>query len=209
MPTSGTFSSLALTQGKGYYVIIRAYNGVGLFEDGYSVLVIPDATPPTPGDVFDGQTPEVDIDYQADSKHVYGSWTKFPEADTAIKCYYYAVGSCLTGNYHLTENQFIPVNPPTARSFLLTNISLVNGQQYCITVMAENKAGLLSLKVSSDGFLIDLTPPNVRKAQVQDGNTGSDIDYQANNTALSAEWSGIIDPESGIQSYEYGVSWCT
>ena len=206
MPTSGTFSSLALTQGKGYYVIIRAYNGVGLFEDGYSVLVIPDATPPTPGDVFDGQTPEVDIDYQADSKHVYGSWTKFPEADTAIKCYYYAVGSCLTGNYHLTENQFIPVNPPTARSFLLTNISLVNGQQYCITVMAENKAGLLSLKVSSDGFLIDLTPPNVRKAQVQDGNTGSDIDYQANNTALSAEWSGIIDPESGIQSYEYGVS---
>ena len=85
-------------------------------------------------------------------------------------------------------------------------VTLVNGQQYCITIMARNKAGLLSSKVSSDGFVIDGTPPNVQKARVQDGNTGSDIDYQANNTALSAEWSGITDPESGIYYYEYGVS---
>ena len=205
LPTSGTFSGLVLTSGEGYYIIIRAYNAANLFEDAYSELVIPDATPPSPGDAFDGPSPEVDIDYQADLKHVYGTWTQFPEPNTAVKQYYYAVGSCLVGNYHVTGNRFIPLNPATARTFL-ANVTLVNGQEYCITIMAENKAGLLSRKVSSDGFVVDVTPPNVRKARVQDGNTGSDIDYQANNTVLSAEWSGIVDPESGIQHYEYGVS---
>ncbi|KAJ7389332.1 hypothetical protein OS493_032188 [Desmophyllum pertusum] len=58
LPTSATFSGLALTQGKSYYIIIRAYNGAKLFKDAYSVLVIPDATPPSPGNVFDGPTPK-------------------------------------------------------------------------------------------------------------------------------------------------------
>ena len=205
LPTTGTFSGFKLTQGKGYHIIIRAYNGAGLSEDAYSALVIPDATPPSPGDVFDGPIPEVDIDYQADMKNIFGTWTHFSEPHTAVRQYFYAAGSCLVGNYHVTENQFIPLNPATARSLLLTNLTLVNGQQYCITIMAENKAGLLSSKVTSDGFFVDVTPPNVQKAHVHDGNTGSDIDYQANNTALSAEWSGITDPESGIQYYKYGV----
>ena len=205
LPTSATFSHLALTQGKGYYVIIRAYNGVKLSKDVYSVLVIPDATSPSPGQVFDGPTSEVDIDYQADVKEVYGSWTKFPEPHTEVKQYYYAVGSCIKGNYHVTENGFVRLDPPKAASFMLTNITLVNGQRYCIKIKAENKAGLISSEVSSDGFVVDVTPPNVRKAQVRDGTTGSDIDYQANTTALSAEWNDFEDPESDIQYYEYGV----
>ena len=206
LPTSATFRNLALTQGKGYHVIIRAYNGAKLYKDAYSVFVIPDSTPPSPGKVFDGPTPQVDIDYQADVKDVYGSWTKFPEPHTAVKQYYYAVGSCITGNYHVTGNGFVKLNPPTATSFKLSNITLVNGQRYCIKIKAENKAGLFSAEVSSDGFVADVTPPNTRNAQVRDGSTGSDIDYQDNTTALSAEWEGFADTESGIQYYEYGIS---
>ncbi|KAJ7365983.1 hypothetical protein OS493_002725 [Desmophyllum pertusum] len=172
LPTSATFSGLALTQGN----------------------------------VFDGRTPEVDIDYQADLNYVVGSWTTFPEPHTELKQYYYAVGSCIMGNYHVTGNGFVQLDPPKATSFVLANITLVNGQRYCIKIKAENKAGLISSEVSSDGFIADVTPPNVRKAQVRDGNTGLDIDYQANTTALSAEWDGFADPESGIQYYEYGVS---
>ena len=205
LPTSATFSNLALTQGKGYHIIIRAYNGAKLSKDAYSVLVIPDSTPPSPGEVFDGPTSEVDIDYQADVQEVYGSWTKFPEPHTEVKQYYYAVGSCINGNYHVTGNGFVRLDPPKATSFMLANITLVNGQRYCIKIKAENKAGLISSVVSSDGFIVDVTPPNVRKAQVRDGTTGSDIDYQANTTALSAEWDGFVDPESDIQYYEYGV----
>ena len=205
LPTSVTFSNVALTQGKGYYVIIRGYNGAKLSKDAYSVLVIPDATPPSPREVFDGPTSEVDIDYLADVKEVYGSWTKFLEPHTEVKQYYYAVGSCINGNYHVTRNGFVRLDPPKATSFVLTNITLVNGLRYCIKIKAENKAGLFSSEVSSDGFVVDVTPPNVRKAQARDGTTGSDIDYQANTTALSAEWDGFSDPESDIQYYEYGV----
>ena len=206
LPTSATFCSLALIQGKGYYVVIRAYNRAKLYKDAYSVLVIPDSTPPSPGKVFDGPTSEVDIKYQSDVNHVYGSWTKFPEPHTAVKQYYYAVGSCVTGNYHVTGNRFVKLNPPTATSLMLTNTTLVNGQRYCIKIKAQSKAGLLSSEVSSDGFVADATPPNTRKAQVRDGITGSDIDYQDNTTAMSAEWDGFTDPESGIQYYEYGIS---
>ena len=206
MPTSATFTNLALTQGKGYHIIIRAYNGAKLWKDAYSVLVIPDSTPPSPGGVFDGPMSEVDIDYQANVKEVYGSWTKFPEPHTEVKQYYYAVGSCINGNYHVTGNGFVRLDPPKATSFMLANITLVNGQRYCIKVKAKNKAGLISSEVSSDGFVADVTSPNVRQAQVHDGNKGVDIDYQANTTALSATWDGFVDPESGIQYYEYGVS---
>ena len=85
LPTSATFQNLALVQGKGYYVIIRAYNGAKLYKDAYSVLVIPDSTPPSSGEVFDGPTYKVDIDYQADIQHVYGSWSSFPEPHTACQ----------------------------------------------------------------------------------------------------------------------------
>ena len=206
LPTSATFRNLALSQGKGYYVIIRAYNAAKLYKDAYSVLVIPDSTPPSAGKVFDGSTLQVDINYQADVKHVFGSWSKFPEPHTAVKQYYYAVGSCITGNYHVTGNGFVTLSPPTATSFTLGIITLVNGQRYCIKVKAENKAGLLSSEISSDGFVADVTPPSTRNALVLDGNTASDIDYQDNTTAMSAEWEGFADPESGIQYYEYGIS---
>ncbi|KAL9987476.1 hypothetical protein ACROYT_G001789 [Oculina patagonica] len=206
LPTSATFRGLKLTQGRSYFIVIRAYNGAKLFKDAYSVLVIPDFTPPSTGNVFDGPTFEVDVDYQADLTYVSSSWTKFPEPHTAVKWYCYAVGSCLSGNYHVTGNRFVRLDPSKATSFFLTNLTLVNGQRYCIKIKAENQAGLISSEVSSDGFIADVTPPNVRKAQVRDGNTGSDIDYQANTTALSAKWDGFVDPESGIQYYEYGIS---
>ena len=206
LPTSATFHGLELIQGKGYHVIVRAYNGAKLYKDAYSVLVVPDSTPPSPGEVFDGPTYEVDIDYQDNMKHVYGSWKTFPEPHTVVKQYYYAVGSCIPGNYHVTGNEFVKLDPPLATSFALTNISMVNGQQYCIKIKAENKAGLISSEVTSDGFVVDVTLPNTRKAQVRDGVTGSDIDYQANTTAMSAEWDGFTDSESGIQHYEYGIS---
>ena len=206
LPTSATFQNLALIQGKGYYVIIRAYNGAKLYKDAYSVLVIPDSSPPSSGEVFDGPTYKVDIDYQADIQHVYGSWSSFPEPHTAVKQYYYAVGSCIFGNYHVTGNRFVKTDPPTASSFLIGNITLVNGQRYCIKIKAENKAGLMSYEVSSNGFVVDVTPPNTRKAQVRDGITGADIDYQTNTSAMSAEWNGFADVDSQIWYYEYGVS---
>ena len=206
LPTSATFSQLSLTNGREYVVTVRAVNHAGLYKDAASVLVVPDSTPPSKGVVSDGATAANDIDYQTANDRVDATWTAFVENDTSIRQYHYAVGSCSPGNYHVTNNQFVAVSPPTATSVLLSNVALVNGQRYCTKVKAQNKAGLFSEEVSSDGFVVDTTPPNVRKARVIDGDTGADIDFQANRTAMSAEWEGFEDLESGIKFYEFAIS---
>ena len=156
--------------------------------------------------MFDGPTPLVDVQYQTVLNSVSASWTKFIDPHTAIKEYQYAIGSCSPGNYHVTKNRFYSVIPPTATSFTLDKVNLVNGQKYCVKIKAKNMAGLSTSEVSSNGFIIDVTPPDVTNAQVRDGVIGTDIDYQANTTELSAEWEGINDSQSGISFYEYGVS---
>ena len=206
LSTSATFAGLSLIPGRSYFVVIRAYNKVGHHKDSPPVLVIADSTPPTQGKVSDGPVESADIAFQDHSNQVHATWTLFQESDTGVKQYFYAVGSCSQGNYHVTNNQFYLVNPSTATSFKLDNVALVNGQRYCTKVKAQNKAGLFSQEVSSDGFVVDTTPPNVRKARVIDGNTGADIDFQDNRTAMSAEWEGFEDLESGIKYYEIAIS---
>ena len=112
----------------------------------------------------------------------------------------------MRGNYHVTNNQFVPVSPPTATSFGIEGFRLVNGQRYCIKIKAENLAGVESSVVSSDGFLVDISAPDMRHAMVLDGQGEDDIDHQSGTTELSATWSGIRDHESGIQHFEVAVS---
>ena len=195
-----------MTEGAAYYVVIRAVNKAKLYKDASSIAIIPDTSPPQKGKVFDGATPLVDVDYQTDLNSVRASWSGFVDPHTAIKEYKYAVGSCTPGNYHVTGNRFISAIPPTATSFTLDKVNLVNGQKYCVKIKAKNMAGLFTTEVSSDGFTTDVTPPDVSNAKVRDGVTGADIDHQANTTELSGEWEGINDPQSGISFYEYGIS---
>ena len=98
------------------------------------------------------------------------------------------------------------MTPPSASSFGTQGLRLVNGQRYCVKIQAENLAGAKSEIVSSDGFIVDNSPPNLRHAMVLDGQGEDDIDYQSSNTQLSATWAGIKDYESGIQHFEVAVS---
>ena len=106
----------------------------------------------------------------------------------------------------MTNNQFMPVTPPTATSFGILGLHLVNGQRYCIKIKAENLAGVESDVVSSNGFIVDVSPPDLRHAMVLDGLGQDDIDHQSGNVELSATWTGIQDHESGIQHFEVAVS---
>ena len=204
--TSSTFSGLSLDEGRPYIVIIRAFNRAGLHKDARSILIVPDSTPPEPGKVFDGATPNVDIEYSTDLNSVHATWTVFSEAQSRVKQYYYAVGSCQTGNYHVTGNSFIELSPTTALKLALFDTSLINGQQYCVKIKAKNLAGLYSSEVSSNGFLVDSTPPSVRKAIIYDGFDGPERDHQSSTTRISAHWEGFSDPESSINYYEYAIS---
>ena len=176
-----------------------------MHTDATSAILIPIGAPAF-GNVSDGHFPLADVDYSTNTSEVHATWQGFETADVKIRAYFFAIGSCNKGNYHVTNNQFIPVTPPTATSFGIQGLHLVNGQKYCVKIQAENLAGAKSDVVSSDGFIVDASPPNLRHAMVLDGQDEDDIDYQFNNTQLSATWTGIKDFESGIQHFEIAVS---
>ncbi|XP_032233414.2 uncharacterized protein LOC5508728 isoform X2 [Nematostella vectensis] len=204
LPTSALFSNLTLVEGHAYKLVIRAHNHAFLYTDAYSDNIIPDPSPPEPGIVSDGATD--DVSYQTWLDHVEATWTPFVEPHTRVKQYYFAIGSCSLGNYHVTGNRFLTVSPPTSNSVVFRGARLVNGQTYCTKVKAENMAGVFSKEVSSNGFLVDATPPAINQARVVDGLTGTDVDFQDSVSGMSAMWEGIEDIESKIAFYEVGLS---
>ena len=199
------FRNLSLTNNTGYRLTIRGMNKAGLHTDIISAIIIPIRAPGL-GTVSDGYDPLIDINYLTNTSEVQASWQGFETSDVKIRAYFFAVGSCTKGNYHVTNNQFIPVMPPTATSFGIQNLHLVNGQKYCVKIKAENLAGVESSIVSSDGFIVDVSPPDIRHAKVLDGRGDDDIDYQTSKVQLFATWTGIQDYESGIQHFEVAVS---
>ncbi len=148
----------------------------------------------------------IDIDYQTNTSEIYATWQGFETPTVEVRAYFIAVGSCIKGNYHVTNNQFIPVSPAIATSFGIQGLSLVNGQKYCIKIKAENLAGVQTQPVSSDGFIIDVTAPDLKRAMVLDGSGDDDIDYQSSIREISATWTGIKDRDSGIKYFELAVS---
>ena len=156
--------------------------------------------------VSDGDDPSTDIDYQTNTSEVHATWKGFETATVKVRAYFIAIGSCARGNYHVTNNQFIPVTPPMATSFGIKGLSLVNGQRYCVKIKAENLAGVQTNPVSSDGFIVDVTPPDLKRAMVLDGSGDDDIDYQSSRGELSATWTGIQDHDSGIRNFVVAVS---
>ena len=195
-----------MTNNKEYRLTIRGINNAGLYAGIKSPLLIPLSASPGLGIVSDGDNSSTDIDYQTKTSEVHATWKDFETSTIKVRAYFFAAGSCMKGNYHVTNNQFLPVSPPTATSFGLNGLTLVNGQRYCIKIKAENLAGVQTEPVSSDGFIVDTTPPDTKLAMVLDGSGEDDIDYQSSKTELSATWTGIQDYESGIQHLEVAVS---
>ena len=171
-----------------------------------SAVIIPIRAVSRHGIVSDGHESSADIDYLANASEVHATWQGFETPDVKIRAYFFAIGSCTKGNYHVTNNQFIPVTPPAATSFGVQGLHLVNGQRYCVKIKAENLAGVQSGIASSDGFIVDVSPPDLRHAMVLDGQGEDDIDYQTSKTQLSATWTGIQDHESGIHHFQVAVS---
>jgi N-acetylneuraminic acid mutarotase len=87
-----------------------------------------------------------------------------------------------------------PVSSPET----LTGLS--NGA-HTYRVWAINLTGIPGTPASFS-WIVDNTPPLA--GTVNDG-TSAEIRYQSSLTTISANWSGFIDPESGIAKYEWAI----
>ena len=83
-------------------------------------------------------------------------------------------------------------------------VALQRHLRYYVSVSAVNGAGLLALWASSDGIMIDDTPPVCVEYRVRDGTHRLlDSEYQADTASLTAQWrSALFDLESLIDHFE-------
>lgn len=184
--TSVTNSSLALTNGATYFINVRARSALGKegvvgSADGITV----DTTPPTVPVVTD------DGSFTSSTKILAASWTS-NDPESGLTEYFYAVGTTAGGT---DIRGWTSVG--TSTSFVITSLSLTDGKTYYISVKAKNNAGTTSTAGTSDGIIVDATPPSTPVVT-------DDEKYTMDSSKLHATWSAS-DPQSGIFRYEYSI----
>jgi hypothetical protein len=161
------------------------------------------ASLPQVGTVNDGLTPP-DIDFQQSTGSISGNWTGVGVAGVPTDHYEVAVGTASLG---FDVVPWTPVGLVASRT--LTGLTLTNGVKYYFSVEAKDAAGAVIAIKSSDGVIVDAalpTPGSVRDGAV----AGSDLTWQASDSAVAANWNGFADPGapttgSGIASYEWAI----
>ncbi|OGS08420.1 MAG: hypothetical protein A2270_09010, partial [Elusimicrobia bacterium RIFOXYA12_FULL_51_18] len=196
--TSATKSGLSLTNGQIYYFTVKAENGAGLQttpvnSNGQLVDI---SAPSAPGAVNDGTG--TDIAYSSYSSQLSANWTAASDTQSGVARYYYAIGTT-PGATDITAWTDNSANTSVTR----TGLGLTSGQTYYFTVVAENGVGMQSVATTSNGQIVDTSPPSAPGA-VYDG-TGADITYTISSSQLSANWTTASDAQSGIAKYYYAI----
>ena len=190
-------SGLNLTSGRKYHACLKLVDrarNVAFFQ---STGVVVDDTPPNSGSVTDGR-PGENMEVQMEGAVLRASWANFTEQETRIVSYRLAFGTYPGGD---DTQEFVEVGlVNTAASSKIKISKLTSGQRYYATVIAYNVLGMPSAMVSSDGVIVDYTPPVFLKP-VHDGlDVNSDLRF-ISSRYLSAVWI-CADLESSLVSVE-------
>ena len=188
--------ALGLAYGVSYTVIVRAFNKVGLFSTATSNQFILDGTKPSPGTVYDGSQRRKDIEFQSSTTQLSANWSPFTDSNGNIDMYEMCVG-VEPGICDVSDFVSVGINLRGT----VTGLSLKHNKIYYVTVRATSESGY-STTATSNGVRVDSTP--AVGGVVRDGKTLVDIDYQADDTYIYANWDEFHDEESDITSY----TWC-
>ena len=188
-------SGLALISGQKYYACLKLVDRAGNSNFFQSNGVVVDTSPPRSGFLTDGR-PGQDIDVQIENSVLRASWGNFTDHETKIVTYHLAFGSFPGGQdvQILTNVGMVG----TATSSRLKVSELTTGQRYYASVIAYNVLGMPSSMVSSDGVLVDFTPPFFSQPARDGDDASDDISYTSENS-LKVTWK-CEDPETEIST---------
>jgi hypothetical protein len=195
---------LKLSDGQLVFVTILATNKAGLSSISTSAGYVVDTLPPSPGYVFDGSKPNEfnvfgrDVDYGSSLTQVSAHWGGFSDYGTGIVEYQWTIESCPKCKDIITWHS---VGLQTDGKY--TQLSLLSGKTYYSSVKACDGAGFCSSIVTSDGLLVDDSPPI--PGRVVNGIRGEDRQYQQDRYLVSAHWLGFHDPHSSLSYFEWSV----
>ncbi|MCL5103324.1 MAG: PQQ-binding-like beta-propeller repeat protein [Armatimonadetes bacterium] len=184
--TSVVRTGLALQQGVTYYINVRATNGLGLVSQVGSSdgITVDTAAPPAPVVTDDGS-------FTASLTSLHATWQPVTAA-SGIASYEYSIGIAEGGT---TVRDWTDIGLQT--SVTATGLTLANGTAYYINVRARNSVGKAGAVGSSDGIIVDTTPPS-RPIVNDEG------EFTSSAHLLSANWFST-DTESDIAEYLYAV----
>jgi hypothetical protein len=204
--------------GYSFYAWAVCQNDAGLANIRYAAQhFVADFTPPMAGMVFDGYPATADVDYSANQELFPIHWRWFVDTETAIHGFVVALGTA-PGQDDLLPAQEVMIEklgsgilkkPPVLRMTL----SLVGaepaspGTTVFASVKAIDAAGHESDYASSNGVTIDKTPATFSAAAIEHALAGdTPMYYTGDATQVTLRWSGIVDGESRVIGYDYGLS---
>lgn len=161
-------------------------------------------SPPIAGSVWDGTVAQfesqrapgaVDVEYWPDPHTFTVRWSEFTESKSGLRSYVWGLGSRpgVIDRYGPIVDERVTIMEGTTE-----DAGMLSGHRYYAVVVAINGAGLQTV-ASSDGFVVDVTPPSA--GVVYDGpRPGMDYDCQDASTVIgiSASWGGFEDKQSFI-----------
>ena len=175
---------LNLTSGQKYYACLKLVDRAGNSAFFQSNGVLVDSSPPLPGSVTDGR-PGEKLDVQIESSVLRASWVNFTEQETRIVSYQLAFGTFPGGQ---DAQEFTGVGlVNTAASSKLKVSEFTSGQRYYASVIAYNALGMPSVMVSSNGVLVDFTPPVFQRPTRDGSDPNQDLSYTPTGS-LSVNW---------------------
>ncbi|MBC8551914.1 MAG: proprotein convertase P-domain-containing protein, partial [Candidatus Brocadiales bacterium] len=138
-------------------------------------LIVSDQTKPIGGVVNDG-TGE-DIDVQSNNSTINANWTGFADGLTGIGSYDWSIGTS-SGGVEVLDWTSSGNNAKASK----TNLSLINGQTYYVSVRAVDRAKNISDVANSDGVKVDFTSPSAPTGVVTSSNDGFVLLYWTKNS---------------------------
>ncbi|XP_072033446.1 LOW QUALITY PROTEIN: uncharacterized protein [Amphiura filiformis] len=184
------------------WVKIRPVNNVDLRTVGtasYPILV--DSTPPIAGAIYDGPIPGEDLTYTAGRREICTNWRNFYDPDSGISLYIWGIGT-EPGAMDIVG----PIEISGARHKYCERMTLQHKFKYYATLVAIHGGNdKLNVTQSSDGVIVDLTPPEA--GLIIDGLDPEfrDLVYSSEAATITSQWVNYTDPESGIRDYKISV----
>ena len=193
-------SPLTLKSGKTYYVFLRTTNQAGLVSELASDGVTVDSSPPIPSPIFPGFSSNSNWRYSQLTKAFHSfsvgelaaHWDHFAEPESELWYYKWAIGTSRCGTQIQPLINIGQINRVNATSLGLTTVA---GVKYYITVVAKNRAGLLS-RACSEAFVFDHSAPQAGRVHI-----GRDPEKSLRYISSSScviSWNGFQDRQSGI-----------
>ena len=150
--TTICIADLEFREGVKYETRIRSTNIVGLASELSSDGFVVDSTPPVMGEVTHVENPPLEESSQFTSAGISVEWDGFFDKESGVRTYHLCIG---TQSGECNVLNFTDVG--NSSSYSCQHLQLVQGETYFVSIIAKNRAGLISDVICSTGVAVDKT----------------------------------------------------